>query len=46
MNLVELKPLMEKLNELLAEEARLAHFVTGAGYTNELGLVVPTRPPI
>ena len=46
MNLVDLKPLMEKLNELVAEEMRLAHLVTGAGYTNELGIVVPARPPI
>jgi hypothetical protein len=46
MNLVELKPLMEKLNELAAEEMRLAHFVTGQGYTNEFGIVVPARPPI
>lgn len=46
MNLVELKPFMEKLNELAAEEARLAHFVTGQGYTNELGIVVPARPAI
>jgi superfamily I DNA and/or RNA helicase len=46
MNLVELKPLMEKLSELVAEEARLNHFVSGRGYTNELGIVIPSRPPL
>jgi hypothetical protein len=46
MTLVELKPLMEKLNELIGEEMRLNHFVTGQGYTNELGIVVPNRPPL
>jgi hypothetical protein len=45
-NLVDLKPLMERLNELAAEEARLAHFVTGQGYTNEVGIIVPARPPL
>lgn len=44
--LVDLKPLMEKLTELMNEEARLAHYITGASYTNELGIVVPPRPPI
>ena len=46
MNLVDLKPLMEKLNELVNEEMRLAHFVTGAGFTNEFGIVVPARAPL
>jgi hypothetical protein len=46
MTLTELKPIMEELNRLMGEEARLAHFVTGAGYTNELGIVVPARPPL
>jgi hypothetical protein len=41
-----LKPLMEKLNELQGEEARLDHFVTGRSYTTELGLVVPPSEPI
>ena len=30
----------------MAEEAKLNHFVTGASYTNEFGLVVPARHPI
>jgi regulator of sigma D len=46
MNLVDLKPLIEKLNELVNEEARLNHYVSGQGYTNELGIVVPSRPPL
>jgi hypothetical protein len=46
MNLVDLKPLMEKPNELMAEEARLNHYVTGQSYTTDLGIVVPARPPI
>jgi phage protein D len=44
--LTGLKPLQEALNELMAEEARLNHHVSGAGYTTALGLVVPARPPL
>ena len=44
--LTELKPLMETLNELVGEEARLNHFVSGQTYTTSLGLVVPPRPPL
>jgi chromosome segregation ATPase len=44
--LTGLKPLMEKLNELMGEEARLNHYVTGASYTTELGLVVPASRPL
>ena len=46
LTLTETKPIMERLNELMGEEARLRHYVTGEGYTNELGLVVPARPPL
>jgi hypothetical protein len=46
LTLTGLKPLMERLNELIGEEARLNHFVTGATYTTDLGLVVPPRPPL
>src|SRR5208283_1875126 len=41
--LVDLQPLMEKLNELLAEEMKLANTVSGTSYTNEYGIVVPAR---
>jgi hypothetical protein len=44
--LTGLKPLMERLNELIAEEARLNHYVTGQSYTTELGIVTPPRPPL
>jgi hypothetical protein len=43
---VDLKPLMEKLNELINEEMRLNHYVSGQGYTSALGIVVPARPPL
>jgi hypothetical protein len=46
MNLVEMKPLAEKLNELAADEARLAHMVLGTSYTTPEGLVVPARAPL
>jgi hypothetical protein len=46
MTLTELKPIVERLNELMAEEARLNHYVTGVSYTTDLGLVVPVRPPL
>jgi len=46
MNLVEMKPLMEKLNKLAADEARLAHMVLGTSYTDEYGLVHPPRAPL
>ena len=46
MTLTQLKPIAEELNRLMAEEAKLNHFVTGASYTNEFGLVVPARHPI
>ena len=44
LTLVELQPLIERLNVLTAQEAKLNHLVTGQGYTNELGLVIPARP--
>jgi hypothetical protein len=46
LTLVDLKPLMEKLNELIAEEARLNHYVTGQSYTTDLGIVVPPTAPL
>jgi hypothetical protein len=46
MMLTETKPIMERLNQLMAEEAELNHFVTGQSFTNSLGIVVPARPPI
>jgi hypothetical protein len=46
LTLTGLKPLQEALNALQGEEARLNHFVTGASYTTELGIVCPARPPL
>jgi hypothetical protein len=46
LTLTETKPIMERLNELMGEEARLNHYVTGASYTTELGIVVPSSRPL
>jgi hypothetical protein len=43
MKFVELEPLIQRLNELVAAEAELNHAVTGQSYTTALGIVVPPR---
>jgi hypothetical protein len=46
LTLVELEPLQKELNALVAEEAKLNHYVTGVTYTTPEGIVVPGRPAI
>jgi uncharacterized small protein (DUF1192 family) len=46
LRLVEFQPLLDELTKISAEEMRLSAAITGQGYTSELGIVVPARPPI
>jgi len=46
LRLVAMKPLVEELDRIAAEEQRLAAIVTGEGYTDSLGLVHPAGEPL
>jgi hypothetical protein len=46
MLLAERAPLIRERDALMAKELELAAAISGESYTNELGIVIPARPPL